>query len=1101
MAQFWDAVIAKPRTVLAVTAGVVTFGAVAAVQLPVDYLPRIEIPVVQVLTQYPSIGAEEIEQLITQPVERAVASVSGAGRIESLSTHGVSLVSLRVAWGADMARVVVEVREQIDGIAATLPRASERPLIMRTDLSMTPVAVLAVFPGPTRRREDQALLAIGRVVEHDLASEIRRVPSIGRVEVIGALEPELKVAVDPEAASAAGLSLPQIGESIAEQVVNRPLGVLRSGDNEYPLRLDSGVSSLEDLARLRVDGVRLSRIANLSITAAEPDLLFHAAAHGRDEGVEAGNTAGARDAADAAAVAGAVAAVGIAVYPHPNAGMLGASRALRRALPELSDAFADEVKLTLVEDAAAPISAALRDLAVALAVGILAALAVVYYARRNPLSAAACAAVIPVTLAGSAAILLPAGITVNLVSLAGVAIGLGMVLDNAIVVSDRLEYLTRRNPAVEVDPWVRAVGIGGELSECARATFGGTATTALVFLPIAFVPGPVGAVFRELAITVSVLLAVSYCVSLTFLPALLLSFPTAVARTHRGVQTQPARSAGTAPLQPHRITRLYHRALGGTLSFARSAPARFVVPAALALMAVITVALFYTRPSTLFNRDHEEEYRVRLEFPAEFTVDRVRAETGSAVRMLGGVEGVTVRYAVTDTRLGRSALGGLPSVAGSSRYVTVALTVTPPAAHGVQHRTRGSRTDRVTKALSVGLGTLPVVSHHVSPIDNPVETLLGGGEHNTLILRAETRAALAGGLQRFTGSKHETGANEMAAAARTEPSYRLIPDFDRLARAGASPTDLFHSLRHAVEGGVPTHLPEGDYDLPIRVTVPTPLRSPSTVFETLRIPTNSGRFVPANAVARLETERMPKALHRIDRLPAEQLTISGSVDGRAIDHRLDAEIGVTVEHAEQGALRAARTEMTTVFAAAFLVLLILLVALLDSLRLPIMVLSVVPCYLAGGLLALALTSTPLSIGSALGLLVLLGTAVNASILLTVGYSRKRSYRRSIRDLVTTESARRFEPAVTSALTTVVALVPLVLGPFSSNILIRDTTVPLLGGLIVGTAATLLLYPALYLQCTRVPAARPRPAGALAATRLDAPFSPSPRITVPRRSRR
>jgi len=1004
----WYTVLTRPRAILATTAGLLLFGGFSAARLPVEYLPRIEVPAVRIVTEHAGIGAAEVEQLLTTPVENALASVSGVNRIESVSMHGTSLVTVRFSWGANINRAVVEVREQLDAVLPLLPRGARSPLVFRDDLSLRPVAVLAAVPNESSdHTPDTALIETTRAVEHDLAAEIRRLPGIGRVDVHGAVRPELRVSVDPESAAAAGLGMPRIATAIAEAVVDLPVGWLRNGDKEYPLRVQSGVNSAADLQALRIEGTRLGAIASVEAGVEDRTTFFRSAT------------------ADA---------VGLVVYPRPELGALAAAASLREELPRLADEFHHTFALELVEDNAEPVRRALRDLFVALAVGIGAAAGVLFGLQRSPAAALVCAAVIPVTLCLTAGVLFLAGVTLNLVSLAGVAIGIGMVLDNAIVVVDRLQ--SGQTPQIGAS--VQA------LSECAVSTFGGTATTILVFFPIALVPGPVGAVFGELALTVSILLALSYVVSLTFVPAALVS-----ARELTQRRTQAARLTPRWVNFEQRYRCVLHTVIRR----------RRIAPAVMLLIAGGAAFLFGTREQTLFARAGEHDYLLELQFPRDLHLSAMREHAADAAREIASLTGVTVRH--LSAGVDRPRVTDRLSAGGRDRLVTMALTVTPT----------GSA--RLTGNVRAGLRHVPFRNYRLAPAENPIETLLGGRSANTLLVRAENRAALQTAVSTLASALGELSATDAAAAGLhplTEPAYALVPDFAALQRAGAAPRTLLTTLRHAVRGAVVAHLQDRGGELPIRVTLPEALRTPDEALRTLRVQAADERLVPLRAVAQLHRRRSPVALQRVDRRPAQTLTVeaasqpaAGNTEAwNAIDRlRLDS---AQVEPTERGALRETKREMIWVFSLALMLLYMLLAAQLDSFLLPLLVLAVVPCYAFGGLAALAATSTPLSISSLLGLLVLLGTAVNGAILLSVGYRRGQSHRvnETVYASVVDESARRSRPAFAAFATTVTALAPLTLGPFAANVLIRDTTVPLVGGLVIGTAATLLLFPSLYL---------------------------------------
>ena len=1019
MRRFWYIIIAHPRSVLAISAGTLVFGAFSALELPLDYLPRIEIPVVRIVTEQPAVAAREIEQLVTMPVENAVASVAGVRRIESVSRHGVSHVTVRFAWGAHVERAVVEIREQLDAVSSVLPRGTRPPLVFRDDLSLRPVAVLAATPNrSTDGSPERKLLEVTRLVEHDLAPELRRLPGVGRVTVTGGVQPELRVGVDPAAAAAAGLALQRVAAAIAEAMVNLPVGTLTVGDTEVPLRVRSGVESADDLRDLRVKGTRLGDIAAIHKGVEERTGFFWT---------------------------GSAEAVGVVVYPQAHAGVLTAAKALQNALPALADEFGYAFTLELVEDHARTVRLALRDLMVALLVGIAAAIVVLYGFYRTAQPALVCAAVIPVSLALTAAVLLLARITVNLVSLAGVAIGVGMVLDNAIVVADKLHGAAG----------CTAPNAARALDECAAATFGGTASTVLVFFPIVLVPGPVGAVFGELAITVSVLLAVSYVTSLTFVPAAMLTLQSAARGSRMAAGTGDSVSASLVGWRTPAGSRTSAGARNFHKLLRRTSRYRGAAPAAVLIAAAGSILLLTTRPLALFPDTSEADYVLELQFPGIMRLAEIQRHSTRAVERLSASPGIMVRHLSAG-----SAAGGVNEDAFLS-----------DAAGLVRITLAGGSGDEVnlSRAVQLALRGSPVSGYRLAPAEHPIETLLGGHSGISLVVRAETRDALSGELEILEESLDELeGAVRLLPKAhRVEPAYALEPKLENLERAGTDVESLLATLRHAVRGEVPAYLQQDGMDVPVRVALTEKLRTPAEAIRTVQVESRADRLIPLRGLVALHRNDQATALHRIDRRPARILEIETLRESNSAEvaDRLSVE-SPRVERSDRGAVLETRQEMLWLFSLSLVLLYMLLAAQLDSFFLPFAVLAVVPCYALGGLLALTLASIPLSVSSILGLLVLLGSAVNGALLLVVGY---RTHPHSAREIAR-QTVHRVRPALAAFATTAAALAPITLGPFATNVLIRDTTVPLLGGLLIGTTATLIVFPLLYLL-TRPPERR------------------------------
>ncbi len=1059
--QLPQIVLNRPRAVLALTAAVVLFGTVAFTRLPVEHLPRLEVPVITVTTVYPSVPPAEVEQLVTVPLENALAAVSGVTGVESVSTHGKSMVAVRFAWGTDIGRAAVEIRERIDAAVSLLPKDVRPPAVLREDLSIRPVAVLAAVPHQQRLKdatcEDggrvdaacgkslhdrQSLFAVSRAVENGLAPQLRALSGIGRVAVLGAVHPELRVQVDPQLATAAGMSLPEIATAIADAVVDLPVGRLSDGEHEYPVRVRSGVATIEQLRELRVGGTRLGRLAALALGPQDSSDFFHTGRHD---------------------------AVGIAVYPQPGTGVLSAATSLQRALPELSREFSDAFGIEVVADNTQAVRAALNDLMAALIPAVFAASAVLLLMRRNAVAALLCAAVIPVSLALSAAVLFLLGVTVNIISLAGIVIGIGMLLDNAVVVSDSL--------ALASTPDDRAAALG----QAAAATFGGTATTVFVFFPIALVPGPVGAVFADLAVSISTLLAASYVVSLTFLPAATVELELRLKtrgirsreRARGGTETSaPAGDTGIRVLRVTSYERRYRRILRAVAC--RWAPAAGI----LLLTGGAAILLLLCTPGVLLAEEGRADYILQMRFARDRDLSSAREQITDATARLRELQTLEVWYVVS----GEDTYTALRSRPLRQSEVSVTLMLSADA--------QLYATEELRAAVSTALAPIPHLGHSLYRVETPIETLLGGGALEAFHVRSDRRETLGSRVVEVTAAMRERVSDELTFEGDeplSERIYSVEVDHANLAQAGLEPADLLTTLQHAIRGEVVTHLPEGGTELPVRLILPEALRAPTPAFEALRIKTAGARFVPLGNLAALNSHTVEVALERLDRRPARGLTVTrvtpvgpvSSVDSgtpvtrpraqasddlrRAIVELAEADLDIVP--AALGALRRSRDELVTVFALAFALLFLLLAAQLDSFLLPLLVLATAPAYALGGVLSLSVTGTPLSISSLLGLLVLMGTAVNSAILLTVAYrsaAARSAVTRPELDLVVDTTVKRSRSAVAAFTTTAAALIPVTVGPLAGSTLVSGTTLPLLLGLLLGTPATLLLFPAIYL---------------------------------------
>ena len=468
-----------PVSVLMVYAAILTFGLVSFRQLPQELLPDLPLPAARVICEYQGLPAEEIEDLITIPVENALSAVKGVRTISSVSKDELSAVRLDFDWGVDQNEVAVEIREKVDALYPFLPYGSSKPLVLTAgEPGEQPVLTLAVVPTGERQIQD-----IGDMVRGELCTRLKQVPGVATVRIVGLVEPEIKIEVDGEQLTAAGIPLQQFARIVATSIYCVPLGKVVEGPIEYTVEATTDVDTLEELKRVPIPTsgsgvVALSQFARVYRDLKAPTSFFHY------NGVEA---------------------IGVFVEKIPGSGSLNTARNLKAALTRLRPLFAGDLELQIINDPTEEIERGIRNLLLAMVFGCMAVFLVLLILLRSTAVSLIVSASIPASLMVVFLFMRFAGIGLNLVSLSGIAIGIGMIVDNSIVAVDSMIQGRVQG----------AAGIADAAGKTTKAMVGSTFTTLLVFLPVVFLPGVSGALFRDLALTISCLLITSLLCALT----------------------------------------------------------------------------------------------------------------------------------------------------------------------------------------------------------------------------------------------------------------------------------------------------------------------------------------------------------------------------------------------------------------------------------------------------------------------------------------------------------------------------------------------------------------------------------------------------------
>ena len=974
----------RPISVLMAAAGIVLFGCVAFVRLGRELLPSLRIPVLRVVTEYPGIPAEETEKLVTVPLENVLSSVKGLRGMESVTKEGITATVLRCDWTTDLRSLSVEVREKIDAAFPYLPHGIKRPHVYTEDLNAEPILVLAAVPKQGRTIRD-----ISPLVRKELAARIARIPGVASVETAGTEEPEILVNADRFRLSSAGLGVGNIAEAIAASVIDMPVGTIPEGGKEYLVKASTDVATLESLREIPLftdaspGTLRVGETAEVHLRTREKTSFFLI------DGEEA---------------------VGIFVEKMPGAGSLNTARAVIAGMPRLAEIFERDFTLTIIRDATEEIARSFSGLLLALAAGTAAVIVVLVsvFGRMGP--AFITAASIPFSSASVFLFMHFAGFSLNIVSLSGIALGIGMIVDASIVT---LENLLRKK-AESPGSIVRAA------AETAGPAFASTLTSMLVFLPVIFIPGVAGALFTEMALVVSFLLAASLVFSLTVTPALYSLFT--------------PRFAG-GPRREGGFRRMYR----GYLFAAFRRP---WIPLGIFLVLLAGGgALFCILPASVMPRRDPGRLEGRLHLPPGTGIrEGLHVCRDLAPRILS-VPGATRIFIETGFETGslreRSATGKNSWTCG----FTVILEGT--TARAAEERIGGI------------LAKMEGVRFSLSEPKDTTGRLLGAEEELCFLLSGSEREALVSRAGNLVRGLEKTGHLSRVTVDTEKNLPRLSFRIDDSAAAfhGISAREILENLRLSVRGEVPAVLHGPGEPVEIRVRLGIGDSGLPEALAEIPLAVRDG-FIEAGSLGRFERDRTYPELHRRDRKAAVTLRFLPS-PGRG--EELEAFLASSSEGvllSRSGLTESAR-EAVLVFALSAVLMFLVLGAQFESVRIPPVLMLSFPLSIPGSFLLLFLFGYGLNLNSLLGILILMGTTINSAIILTAAYGKGGTFR------IIRKSVRRLAPLCATAGTSLTALLPVLFNRSGESVMQSNTAAAIAGGLAAGTAAILLVYPVLY----------------------------------------
>jgi HAE1 family hydrophobic/amphiphilic exporter-1 len=1060
-----DASLKRPVTVFMVTAGLVIFGLVAASRLSVDLLPDISYPSLTIRTDLPDAAPGDVEQFVTRPVEEGVGVVPGLTRLHSVSRPGQSEVTLEFASGTRMDLASLGVREKLDLV--TLPREAKRPAILRFDPSLDPILRLRLSGGGNLQR-------VRRIADRTIKADLEGAPGVAAVRVAGGEQEEIHVEVDAQRLSAAGLTLADVTRRLAQENVNLAGGSLTEGQSEYLVRVANQFLTPQEMGGIvlatRPDGVvRLSDVAVVSRGARERDVVARV---GQDEAVE------------------------LAVYKEGDANTVAVARSVKVRLKRLQ--LPTGMKLLTVADQSRFIESSVRDVVDAAWIGGLLAILVIFAFLRDLRSTVIISLSIPLSVFATFVAMYRMGLSLNLMSLGGLALGVGMLVDDSIVVLESI-FRTRQHGQT-----IRSAASAGT-GIVAMAITASTLTTVVVFLPLVFVEGVAGQLIRDQALTVSFSLMASLVVALIVVPTIAaLGDGKAHAATAPAPDEAPAaESAAVAAEAPRRgrwqaivswtlfaalfLPRMLVRAIGwigrriGPVVHRLFAPVdylqtrmeevyprllrpalahrgRVLAVAALALVGAIAVGL--ALPRNLFPSFAQGEFHFDVRLP-EGTALHVTDET--LERLAAGVASDR-RVQFVYTSAGQTNLSEFAGAAREPNRGQIAVVMSRKAPREAE--------DEVAAMLRSTLGDVPGLDYEFGrpallTFKNPVEVEVYAYDLDTLRTLASRIA------QRIEGIR---GVEDVQSSMRIgDPEVQIAFDRARLAALHLDPLQASRLVRSAVQGEAATEFSDLDRKLDVRVRASEDQRSQVTQLASLEVGRNENRSVPLAAVASVSIERGPGEIRRISQQRAA--VVSANLKGRDLgsaSQDILASLGaLEMPSGARVVLAGQNRELGDSFAsirfalllAVFLVYLVM-ASQFESLLHPFVIMFTLPLGVIGVVLTLVLSHSAISVMVLIGLLVLSGIVVKNAIMLVDYTNRLRAKGRSKHDALCEAGSVRLRPILMTTLTTVLGLLPMSLGIGEGSEVGAPLAMTIMGGLSFATVLTLIVIPVVYATLDR-----------------------------------
>lgn len=1013
MASISKVAVDRPITFLMSTLILLGFGLYGLQNLRLNLYPDVSFPTITVYTSYEGVAPEDIETLVTRPIEESVGSISGIRRVRSLSSQGASVVKLNFEWGTDLYQAENDVRKELGFVERQIPDDAETPLVFSYDPNQEPIVVLTVTSNARSARE---LRTYSKQV---LEQRIERINGIASAETSGGLERQINVRIDNEKMRLYNITIAEIAQKLQQENIQVPAGQLTEGNTNYSLRTIGEFKNVDQI-----------RNTIITVRNGQPLLLKDVA--NVEDGIEQpiGNVR--VDGEDG---------IILNVYRQSDANVVTAANAVVDGLENIQRSLPSDVEVSVLTNKADFIEQSISNLLWTGVQAIILVVLILLAFLRSGRSATIIAISIPVSIVTTFLVMDLADLSLNIISLSGLTLAVGLVVDNAVVVLENI-FRFREQGANRDEASVNGA------KEVAVPIIVSTLTTLVVFLPILFVPGIAGFLFRDLALTISFSLIVSTLVALTLIPLMASQFYKETMQD-QGAQNKIARFFSNL-LEKMETT--YHDQLQRVIGKSGS-----VVLAAVIFFAV-TVPLFYMIGGEFFPRVDENAFV--LEVQREPGVNLFELE-----RSMGQVESI-IRQEVPEARLVVSDYGDKEGIEGADDPGGFTGTVRVElVSQNERNRTQAEITSSLLRELQIvpGVQIQEVIIDPLSP----------DGENGLIVqifgFDPEVKKELSEGVKERL-LQIEGINNVFSSSDQGRPELRLIMDRERISRVGMTTNQVASAVSNAVKGNVATAFVDQGVEYEVVVELDPSDKAQSVDLSNIQVQTPSGEWMPLKNLARIERYTGPTNVLRIDQERVTEVTaeLSG-IDLATASERARASLnqvnwpdeyryeisGTAEEQAESfGYLMIA-------FMIAGILTYMVMASQFESLVEPFIIILTIPLALSGVLLMLWITGTSISVTSMVGLILLTGIVVNNGIVM-IDYIKILQARGVVREKAIVDGAtRRLRPILMTAFTTILSMVPLALELGSGSETWSPMARTVIGGLTISTLLMLFVVPCFY----------------------------------------
>ena len=980
--------IKRPVTVFMGILIVLMFGVVSYLKLNIDMLPAFNLPMLMMITQYQGAGPEEIEEMVTKPIEGIIGTAQNVEGINSISSDGRSMLMIEFADGTDMDFASLELREKIDMIAPLLPSGVGKPMIMKMDPNMMPIMSFAM------NLEGKEIEELSDFSEKTLKPMLERVEGVASVDITGNLENEIKIIVDQDKLSVNGLNMNNITMALKSDNMNMPIGTIVEGSYDLLVRSTSSLENIED-------------IENILITNRERKIF---------KLKDLGEIVKGRENKDSYARLNGEDALIFSVQKESTANTVRVSKELRKEIEKLEKDIKG-LGTTMVLDQAEFVEFSINSVKTNAILGAVLAVIIIFLFLKDIRSTFIMALAIPISVISTFIMVYFAGFTLNMISLGGIALGVGMLVDNSIVV---IENIFRHKK--DGKDSIRAAIDG--TSEVAMAISSSTITSICVFLPIVFVEGIAAEIFREMAFSIAFSLISSLVVSFTLVPLL------AARLFKEDIELKDNKIFD-------KLKNFYSKILIWSLSHKKIVVGMLVGSIALGGILLTKIGL------ELFPTVDQGVVSISVKTPKGLSVDKINDIALEVIKSIDNIPNIKDKAVMVDT-------------AGAN----ISILLNDERKSSDKDIARAIRAEIVN--IAGAKIEVSAMSGGISTGSSPLVVKVSGEEFDKL---NKVTDEVIKALKQVDGVIDIKSSNE-----KSSEEIRIVVDKEKAAEYGLNNITIAQAIQGSFKGIEVDQIALEDKNHNIVISSTMSENATYTDLENITISTMTGSKIALSDIAKIERGKGYKEIAREN--DTRVVTVSAGIDGISLNEAVsktkellksyDIETGYTITYGgEVEQMVEAFSQMILALIVAVLLVYMVMAAQFESLLSPFIIMFTIPLAFVGAIFLLFITGVNIGITALIGFIMLSGIIVNNGIVLIDYINRLKLEGKSTREAILETGPLRLQPILMTALTTIMGLMPMAMGLGEGNELQLPLALTVIGGLTFSTVLTLIVIPVIY----------------------------------------